>query len=265
MAYILAIVNQKGGVGKTTSAVNIAYFLAQKGKKTLLLDLDPQGNSTSSLGIEKEENENTTYNVIIGGKDITSSIQESGRKNLDLLASTIDLAGAEVELIRFNDDKSFRLKKALDEVNELYDYVIIDCPPSLGLLTLNGLVASNALIIPTQTEYFAMEGLSQLLKTFELVQKNFNQKLKIFGILLTMYDNRTSLARQVENEVRAHFKELVFTTVIPRNVRLSEAPSHGKTIGEYDKHSKGSDAYFRIAGEIVNRSKKWKKENKWAA
>lgn len=249
MAKIIAIANQKGGVAKTTTAVNLSAGLALLGKHVLLIDLDPQGNATSGLGVEKHALEHSSYDAMVNLmpiEEITVPIQE----NLDMLPAKVELAGAEMELVSTIARES-RLKNALENVKEGYAYILIDTPPSLGLLTLNALTAADSFLVPIQCEYYALEGLTQLLNTIKVVQKNLNPKLEMEGILLTMYDNRTNLANQVVADVRATFQEKVFQTVIPRNVRLSEAPSYGQSILEYDRKSKGAEAYLELAKEVV--------------
>lgn len=253
MGHILAIVNQKGGVGKTTTTVNLAAYLAKNGKKTLLLDSDPQGNSTSGIGKVKKTLQSTTYDVLINQIPLKDVVVESGRKNLWICPSNINLAGAEVELVDLVSRET-RLKEALEPVRGMYDFILIDCPPSLGLLTINALTAATGILVPIQSEYYALEGLTQLMETVNLVRRQLNTKLEIFGVLMTMYDKRTQLAKQVADDVKNVFGEKVFRTIIPRNVRLSEAPSFGLTILEYDKKSKGSDAYYDLAREVIKRA-----------
>lgn len=250
---ILAMVNQKGGVGKTTSSINLAAYLAQRGKKTLLLDLDAQGNSTSGLGYEKSIIRKSIYQVLIDDEKIKDCIKKSERKNLFLCPATIDLAAAEIDLSSM-EKREYRLEQVLQSVKDEYDYILIDCPPSLGLLTINALTAADALIIPIQTEYYALEGVSQLMETYHRIKENLNPKLEILGVLLTMFDSRTQLAKQVAEEVKKYFGELCFETSIPRNVRLGEAPSYGQTILEFDKHSKGARAYLKLAREVISRT-----------
>ncbi|MBP7401246.1 MAG: ParA family protein [Clostridia bacterium] len=253
MGHILAIVNQKGGVGKTTTTVNLAAYLAKNGKETLLLDSDPQGNSTSGIGKVKKTLQSTTYDVLINQIPLKDVVVESGRKNLWICPSNINLAGAEVELVDLVSRET-RLKEALEPVRGMYDFILIDCPPSLGLLTINALTAATGILVPIQSEYYALEGLTQLMETVNLVRRQLNTKLEIFGVLMTMYDKRTQLAKQVADDVKNVFGEKVFRTIIPRNVRLSEAPSFGLTILEYDKKSKGSDAYYDLAREVIKRA-----------
>lgn len=249
MGKIIAIANQKGGVGKTTTAVNISTILAKKGRKTLMIDADPQGNATSGLGIDKNV-ELSTYDILIGDTKINETLQDTQIKNLKVCPSTINLAGAEVELVSA-EEREFRLKKKLDEVKEEYDYIIIDCPPSLGLITLNSFTASDSVLIPVQCEYYALEGLGQLINTINIVKKVMNKKLEIEGAVLTMYDARTNLSNQVVKEVNKYFENKVYKTVIPRNVKLSEAPSFGMPITVYDPRSKGARCYEKLAKEIL--------------
>lgn len=250
MSKIISIANQKGGVGKTTTAINLSAYLSRMGKKILLVDLDIQGNATTGLGIKRNSLEQCVYNVLIGEEEAQNIIQKTEFDHLFILPSTINLAGAEVELIN-TKDREIRLQRELDSIKEKYDYIFIDCPPSLGIITINALCASDGVIIPLQCEYYALEGLTSFLNTFSLVQRKFNQKLKIRGILLTMYDSHTSLSQQVSSEVINYFKNQVFQTIIPRNVRLSEAPSYGKPIIIYDPGSKGAEAYRKLALEFL--------------
>ena len=249
MGKVISVANQKGGVGKTTTAVNLCALLAKKNKKILLIDTDPQGNATSALGIEKEV-EFSTYDLLITDTPIGDIIQETPIKNLDISPSNINLAGAEVQLVSMMSREQ-RMKEKLDAVKDEYDYVIIDCPPSLGLITLNAFTASDSVLIPVQCEYFALEGLGQLLNTVELVRKHLNKNLYIEGALLTMYDIRTNLANQVVREVKKFFQNKVYKTVIPRNVRVSEAPSYGMPISVYDPKSKGARSYEKFTREFL--------------
>ncbi|MBA9028073.1 MULTISPECIES: ParA family protein [Bacillaceae] len=250
MGKVLAIANQKGGVGKTTTSVNLGACLAYIGKKVLIVDIDPQGNATSGVGIDKSDVEQCIYDVLVDDVCANVVIKETKVENLYTIPATIQLAGAEIELVP-TISREVRLKRALEEVEHLYDYVIIDCPPSLGLLTLNSLTAADAVLIPVQCEYYALEGLSQLLNTIRLVQKHLNQSLKIEGVLLTMLDARTNLGLQVIEEVKKYFQDKVYQTIIPRNVRLSEAPSHGEPIIIYDPKSKGAEVYLDLAKEVI--------------
>ncbi|MDK6727904.1 ParA family protein [Aerococcus loyolae] len=250
MGKVIAIANQKGGVGKTTTAVNLAAALAYSDKQVLLVDSDAQGNATSGLGISKAEVESDIYDVLVNDVDMATTIQQSSRENLVLVPATIQLAGAEVELTNL-PHREARMKQAIDGVKENYDYVIIDCPPSLGHLTINAFTAADSILIPVQSEYYALEGLSQLLNTIQLVQKHFNPHLKIEGVLMTMFDSRTNLANEVVEEVRKYFGDKVYHTLIPRNVRLSEAPSYGQSIIDYDMSSKGAQVYLQLAKEVL--------------
>ena len=250
MGRTVAIANQKGGVGKTTTSVNLSACLAYLGKKVLLIDIDPQGNATSGIGINKGEVQSCIYDVLIDDEDIYSVVQQSKVENLSVVPATISLAGAEIELVS-TISREVRLKHALQDIKEEYDYIIIDCPPSLGLLTINALTASDAIIIPVQCEYYALEGLSQLLSTIRLVQKHLNQELTIDGVLLTMLDARTNLGLQVIEEVKKYFQDKVYKSIIPRNVRISEAPSHGEPIIIYDPKSRGAEVYIELAREVI--------------
>lgn len=250
MGRVISIANQKGGVGKTTTAVNLAACLAHIGKKVLLIDIDPQGNATSGIGIEKADVSQCIYDVLIDDVDPEKVIVPTENENLFAIPATIQLAGAEIELVP-TISREVRLKHALEPVRDRFDFVIIDCPPSLGLLTINALTASDTVLIPVQCEYYALEGLSQLLNTVRLVQKHLNHHLMIEGVLLTMFDARTNLGIQVIEEVKKYFQEKVFKTIIPRNIRLSEAPSHGKPIINYDPRSRGAEVYIELAKEVV--------------
>lgn len=250
LSRIIAITNQKGGVGKTTTAVNLGASLATLGKKVLLVDIDPQGNTTSGVGINKADVEYCAYDVIINDIHPKDAIVDTKLPNLRLLPATIQLAGAEIELVP-TISREVRLKKSLQLIKHMYDYILIDCPPSLGILTVNSLTAADSVIIPIQCEYYALEGLSQLLNTVRLVQKHLNTMLTIEGVLLTMFDARTNLGIQVIEEVKKYFQQKVYQTIIPRNVRLSEAPSHGESIVTYDPKSKGAEVYMDLAKEVV--------------
>jgi chromosome partitioning protein len=255
VARVIAIANQKGGVGKTTTAVNLSASLAAAEQRTLLIDGDPQGNATSGIGLQRDQFTSTVYDVLIGDASIDeATIRQVQFKHLDVLPATPDLAGAEIELVD-RADRERMMRSAVDSVRNNYDFVLIDCPPSLGLITLNMLAAADALLIPLQCEYYALEGLSQLLNTVHLVQRSVNQELAIDGVLLTMYDARLNLSRQVATEAREYFGNQVFETVIPRNVRLAEAPSFGKPIILYDVASVGAQAYLSIAKELMRRIK----------
>ena len=255
VARILAIANQKGGVGKTTTAVNLAASLAVAEQRTLLIDADPQGNATSGCGLTREDFTATTYDVLIRDATVDDAIVRSVHfKHLDVLPTTPDLAGAEVELVEA-DDRAHRMQQALANIRDRYDYILIDCPPSLGLITLNMMVAADALLIPLQCEYYALEGLSQLLGTMQRVQDHLNPSLEVDSVLLTMYDARLNLSRQVATDARAHFGDRVFTTVIPRNIRLAEAPSFGKPIVVYDVASVGAQSYMAVARELLDRDR----------
>jgi chromosome partitioning protein len=249
---IVCIANQKGGVGKTTTAISLAAGLAKLGAEVLVVDLDPQGNASTGLGVRIEEGEPSTYGVLVDGDELLAAVQETEIPGLSLLPSSLDLAGAEVELVPAFS-REHRLERALEGASERFDIVLVDCPPSLGLLTINALVAADEVLVPIQCEYYALEGLSQLLRTVELVAENLNRRLRVGGVALTMFDARTNLSQQVVEEVRAYFGDLTYTTVIPRSVRLSEAPSFGQPITLYDPSSRGARAYHRLAREVAER------------
>lgn len=251
----LAVVNQKGGVGKSTTSVNLAAYLADLGNKVLLIDFDPQGNSSSGLGVDKRSIRRCIYDVVVNESPITSVIMRTNIANLSLSPATVQLAGAEIELVA-SMSREYRLKKALDVIKGCYDYIIIDCPPSMGLLTVNALTAADELIIPVQCEFYALEGLSKLLESVRMVKNHLNPDLQIAGVLMTMHDIRTRISQQVIDEVKKFFHELVYETVIPRTVRLSEAPSFGVPINRYDAQSKGAQAYHQFAREVIERAEK---------
>ena len=257
MCKIISVANQKGGVGKTTTTVNLSTILAKKGKKVLLIDADPQGNATSGLGVEKDV-EYSVYDILVNETPMEKACQNTSIKNLTVCPSNISLAGAEVELVSMMSREQ-RLKEKLNEVKENYDFILIDCPPSLGLITLNAFTASNSVLIPVQCEYYALEGLGQLLNTVNLVKKHLNKEIEVEGALLTMYDIRTNLSNQVVKEVKKYFGDKVYKTVIPRNVRLSEAPSFGMPITIYDPRSKGAKSYIKFAKEFLNANDEEKK------
>ena len=251
MGYVISIANQKGGVGKTTTAVNLSASLAAGKKPCLLIDSDPHGNATSGLAAPRYSLEKGLYDLLVGDLSAEEVITKTAQSRLQLIGATSNLIGAEVELMRM-DKKEYRLRNHLADLKMKYDYIFIDSPPSLGFLTINALVASDLVLIPLQCEYYALDGMSQLLKTLKAVKKSLNPALKLAGIILTMYDKRNNLSRQVEDEVRSHFNRSVFKTVVPRNVRLSEAPSHGKPIVLYDIRSKGAQSYLSLAKELIN-------------
>lgn len=253
MGKVVSIANQKGGVGKTTTAINLSAIIAKKNKKVLLIDADPQGNATSGLGVDKNC-ELSTYDVLINDVELYNTIQKVDIKRLDLCPANMSLAGAEVQLVGA-EDREYRLKRKIDKVRDSYDYIFIDCPPSLGLITLNSLTASDSVLIPVQCEYFALEGVGELLKTIDLVRRYYNRNLTIEGAIMTMYDVRTKLSNQVVKEVNKYFENKVFETVIPRNVRLSEAPSYGKPIVVYDPLSKGARSYDKLSKEFLKKNK----------
>lgn len=255
MGKIIAVANQKGGVGKTTSTVNLGASLAQLGNKVLIVDIDPQGNATSGVGINKADVDNCIYNVLVEDKPANEVCVSTNIANLDIIPATIQLAGAEIELVP-TISREIRLKKSLTDLKSTYDYILIDCPPSLGLLTINALTSADSVIIPVQCEYYALEGLSQLLNTIRLVQKHLNKRLMIEGVLLTMLDARTNLGIQVIEEVKKYFQDKVYQSVIPRNIRLGEAPSHGKPITTYDPKSRGAEVYLELAKEVMDSGEK---------
>ena len=250
MAKVIEIANQKGGVGKTTTSVNLSACLGELGQRVLLIDIDPQGNATSGLGIDKGKIEKSIYDVLVDDIPIKDTVIGTEVDNLKVLPATIQLAGAEIELVASMSCET-KLKKAIDKIKNEYDFVIIDCPPSLGLLTINSLTAANSILVPIQCEFYALEGLSQLLKTITLIQDNLNQDLVLEGVVLTMFDSRTNLSGQVVQEVKNHFQQKVFKTIIPRNVRLSEAPSFGRPVIKYDPKSKGAEVYYNLAKEVL--------------
>lgn len=250
MAKVIAVANQKGGVGKTTTAINTSASLAAAEKRVLLIDTDPQGNSTSGIGISRENLNGSLYDLYTEAKNIEEVIQKTSIEHLNIISSNIDLIGAELELIT-KDSRETILKNALDPIKLQYDFILIDCPPSLSLLTVNALTAADSLLIPMQCEYYALEGIGALLKTLDLIRVNFNPSLKIEGILLTMFDGRNTLSHQVADELKRHFGDKVFKTIIPRNVTLAEAPSHGKPVILYDVHSKGAQGYLEFVKEII--------------
>lgn len=250
MGKVFVFVNQKGGVGKTTSAINIGAYIALAGKKVLLVDFDSQGNMSSGIGVSKEKP--TIYELMADSVKPTEAIKKTSVENLDVIPASIDLSGAAIELVD-QEGREFFLKNALDPLRDFYDFILIDCPPSLGILTLNGLAAADAVLVPMQCEYFALEGITLLLNTVKKVQKSINKNLVIGGIFFTMYDSRTRLAQDVVMQVKSYFKDVVFNTIIPRNVRLSEAPSHGKPICLYDPNCVGAKSYQKLAEEVINR------------
>lgn len=252
MGRTIVIANQKGGVGKTTTTINLSASLASLGKKVLVIDMDPQGNTTSGLGVEKDEVENTVYELLLGECTLEEALQKEVFENLAVIPSNVNLAGAEIELIGV-EEKEYLLKKALDPVKDQYDFVIIDCPPSLNMLTINSMCAGNTVLVPIQCEYYALEGLSQLMHTIELVTDRLNPELEIEGVVFTMYDARTNLSLQVVENVKSNLNQNIYKSIIPRNVRLAEAPSHGLPITEYDAKSTGAEAYRMLAEEVIHR------------
>ena len=262
MGKAIAIFNQKGGVGKTTTNINLAACLAQKGQKVLLLDIDPQGNTTSGLGISKRDLSDTMYDVLMRDHyDPMQAVRHTMIENMDIIPASVELAGAEVEMVRL-EGRDRRLKKALDKIKEKYDFIFVDCPPSLGLLTINSLTAVDSVLIPIQCEFYALEGVSQLMSTIALVKKSMNKDLTIQGVILSMFDGRTNLSIQVVEEVKKYFKEKVYSTVIPRNVRLAEAPGYGLPIVEYDPRSAGAKAYMKFADEFLEQERRNQKKKR---
>ena len=252
MGRIIAIANQKGGVGKTTTAINLSSCLAETGKKVLAIDLDPQGNMTSGLGVDKSELENTVYELMLDECSIKESMTETVMENLELIPSNVNLAGAEIELLGINE-KEYILKNAVDYIRDDYDYIIIDCPPSLNMLTINAMTTADSILVPIQCEYYALEGLSQLIHTIDLVQERLNPDLSIDGVVFTMYDARTNLSVQVVDNVKNNLQTTIYNTIIPRNIRLEEAPSHGLPINLYDSKSAGTESYRMLAKEVMER------------
>ena len=252
MGRIIAIANQKGGVGKTTTAINLSACLAEKGQKVLAIDMDPQGNMSSGLGLDKNSVEKTIYDLIIGESEVEEVLQKNALENMDILPANVDLSAAEIELIGI-DEKEYIVKKAIEKIKDAYDYVIIDCPPSLSMLTINAMTTADSVLVPIQCEYYALEGLSQLIHTVELVKERLNPVLEIEGVVFTMYDARTNLSLQVVENVKDNLQQNIYKTIIPRNIRLAEAPSYGMPINQYDAKSAGADSYRRLANEVMNR------------
>lgn len=257
MGRIIAVANQKGGVGKTTTTINLSACLAEQGQKVLVIDVDPQGNTTSGLGIDKNNTENTVYELMLGEASIDNCIYKSVMDDLDVIPSNVNLAGAEIDLIDI-DDREYILKKIVNSLKEKYDFILLDCPPSLSMLTVNAMTAANTVLVPIQCEYYALEGLSQLIRTINLVKQKLNPELEIEGVVFTMYDARTNLSLQVVENVKANLKQTVYKTIIPRNIRLAEAPSHGLPINLYDSKSAGAESYRLLAEEVIHRG-----EDEW--
>ena len=252
MGRIIAVANQKGGVGKTTTAINLSSCLAEKGKKVLAVDMDPQGNMTSGLGVDKNSVENTIYDLIIGESGIEEVLRKDIMKNLDIIPANIDLSAAEIELIDV-EEKEYIVRNVIKDIKDNYDYIIVDCPPSLSMLTINAMTTATSVLVPIQCEYYALEGLSQLIHTVDLVRDRLNPELEIEGVVFTMYDARTNLSLQVVENVKDNLHQNIYKTIIPRNIRLAEAPSYGIPINEYDPKSAGSESYMRLAEEVINR------------
>ena len=252
MGRVIAVANQKGGVGKSTTAINLSACLAEKEKKVLTIDMDPQGNTTSGLGVDKNNVENTLYELLLGEAETKNTIVKDVVENVDLIPSNVNLSGAEIELIGV-DEKEYILKKIIDKVRRKYDYIIIDCPPSLNMLTINALTAANSVLVPIQCEYYALEGLSQLMHTIELVKERLNPDLEMEGVVFTMYDARTNLSLQVVENVKDNLNQSIYKTIIPRNIRLAEAPSYGMPINMYDTKSTGAESYRMLADEVIDK------------